>query len=252
MPTRHSEDHTLILASLPTQANKLANKPLPTLEHAVTTLLPRAKPVPKAKPLTRWQKFALEKGIKKEKRSRMVWDEDRGEWLPRYGFNSAKNQEITKDWLVEIPENGTAEKMAADEGGDEDMFLKKRQAKKERVSKNLKQQARNLGMPKPTADKKVQIDQVIKKAHVSTASMGRFDKLAEGEDKIVKKGAKRQFNAVEDGGQEREVSKRVLAKLMKGAPDAGINVNSKAVNRVMSDMQKKGGDKKNKKAKSRK
>merc|ERR1712010_268390 len=39
------------------------------------TVLPREKPVPKPKPLTRWQKFAQEKGITKQKRSKMVWDE---------------------------------------------------------------------------------------------------------------------------------------------------------------------------------
>merc|ERR1712110_1074888 len=36
------------------------------------TILPREKPIPKPKPLTRWQKFAQEKGIRKQKRSKMV------------------------------------------------------------------------------------------------------------------------------------------------------------------------------------
>ena len=39
-------------------------------------LLPRHKPIPKPKPMTKWEKFRLEKGIPpKEKRSRMVFDE---------------------------------------------------------------------------------------------------------------------------------------------------------------------------------
>lgn len=48
--------------------------------------MPREKHVPVAKPMTRWQKFALEKGITKQKRERMVWDEDKKEWRPRHGY----------------------------------------------------------------------------------------------------------------------------------------------------------------------
>ena len=40
-----------------------------------TTVLPREKPIPKDKQLTKWEKFRLEKGITtREKRSRMVFD----------------------------------------------------------------------------------------------------------------------------------------------------------------------------------
>ena len=37
--------------------------------------VPREKPMPKKKELTRWQKYAQEKGIQNRKRDRMVWDE---------------------------------------------------------------------------------------------------------------------------------------------------------------------------------
>jgi len=38
--------------------------------------LPRHQPPPKPKPLTKWEKFRVEKGMApKEKRSRMVFDE---------------------------------------------------------------------------------------------------------------------------------------------------------------------------------
>eukprot|EP00964_Phaeocystis_antarctica_P154238 scaffold122837_cov78-Phaeocystis_antarctica.AAC.3 len=42
------------------------------------TQLPREKPLPEARQLTRWEKFAKEKGIVKHKRSKMVWDEVSG------------------------------------------------------------------------------------------------------------------------------------------------------------------------------
>ena len=92
------------------------------------TQLPREKPLPEARQLTRWEKFAKEKGIVKHKRSKMVWDEVSGPitgrrcactctctctccvcmcvhrahagtpapqekqvWAPRYGFGRANN-----------------------------------------------------------------------------------------------------------------------------------------------------------------
>lgn len=38
--------------------------------------LPRARKVPEPKPMTKWQKFAQEKGIKKQKRDKKVFDKD--------------------------------------------------------------------------------------------------------------------------------------------------------------------------------
>ena len=57
---------------------------------APMVVLPRAQPPPKAAPLTKWEKFRLEKGMPaKEKRSRMVWSEAAKDWVPRWGHNSA-------------------------------------------------------------------------------------------------------------------------------------------------------------------
>jgi regulator of ribosome biosynthesis len=50
------------------------------------TILPRAKPIPKPKPLTKWEKYRIEKGLQaKQKRSRMVYSELAGDWVPRWG-----------------------------------------------------------------------------------------------------------------------------------------------------------------------
>ena len=50
------------------------------------TILPRSKPIPKPKPLTKWEKYRIEKGLPaKEKRSRMVYSELAGDWVPRWG-----------------------------------------------------------------------------------------------------------------------------------------------------------------------
>lgn len=47
---------------------------LPKLEY----VLPRSRVIPKPKPLTKWQQFAKEKGIrtKKKGKSRLKWDEE--------------------------------------------------------------------------------------------------------------------------------------------------------------------------------
>lgn len=41
--------------------------------------LPRAKSIPKINSLTKWQKFALNKGIQNKKKSRLLRDEQTGE-----------------------------------------------------------------------------------------------------------------------------------------------------------------------------
>lgn len=48
--------------------------------------LPRRLPIPVGREETKWEKFAKEKGIKKKKRSRMVVDEQTGEFMPRWGY----------------------------------------------------------------------------------------------------------------------------------------------------------------------
>lgn len=52
----------------------------------ITTILPRAKPIPKPKALTKWDKYRLEKGMApKQKRGRMVFSEATDDWVPRWG-----------------------------------------------------------------------------------------------------------------------------------------------------------------------
>lgn len=41
---------------------------------------------------TKWERFARTKGIKKKKRSALVYDEEIGDYVPRYGAYSKKNR----------------------------------------------------------------------------------------------------------------------------------------------------------------
>jgi hypothetical protein len=75
------------LPSEPVTGGRLAQLPAPA------TPLPREKPVPKVKALTKWQQFAQKKGIVKRKRSKLAWDEDAGEWKRRHGYKKANDDE---------------------------------------------------------------------------------------------------------------------------------------------------------------
>lgn len=72
-----------------------------------TTRLPREKPVPEAKPPTKWERFAAKKGIKpktREQRKNLAFDEESGEWKRKWGYQ-ALNKKGEGDWLVEVDEN---------------------------------------------------------------------------------------------------------------------------------------------------
>ncbi|KGU36285.1 hypothetical protein MGM_00080 [Candida albicans P75063] len=104
-----------------------------------TTILPREKPIPKAKPLTKWQQFAARKGIKpKAKDGKMVYDEDTGEWVPKWGYKG-KNKSIDDQWLVEVDD-----KVKNSEDELIDPRTLKRAERKKLIKKNELQHKRNL------------------------------------------------------------------------------------------------------------
>lgn len=68
-----------------------------------TVLVPRAKPVPKVRPPTKWQEFAKAKGITKRKKDKLIWDEKTKGWHPRYGYKRAP--EGAANWVMEYKPN---------------------------------------------------------------------------------------------------------------------------------------------------
>ncbi|CAK4015633.1 ribosomal biogenesis regulatory [Lecanosticta acicola] len=86
---------------------------------APETQLPREKPVPKEKEKTKWEKFAEKKGIKaKKKDGKLVFDEAKGDWVPKYGYKGKKGEGMPEsDWLVEVDEK--AERKKAREAEEE-------------------------------------------------------------------------------------------------------------------------------------
>lgn len=104
-----------------------------------TTELPREKPLPKPKAPTKWEKFAAIKGIKaKERSGKMVYDEDAGQWVPKWGYKGA-NKKLDKQWLVEVDDKP---KKAENELIDPRSLS--RAERKKIIKKNEVQQKRNL------------------------------------------------------------------------------------------------------------
>ncbi|XP_061456329.1 ribosome biogenesis regulatory protein homolog isoform X2 [Rhineura floridana] len=141
-----------------------------------STRMPREKPLPKPRPLTRWEQFARLKGIRptRKKRGTLVWDEAAKEWRRRWGYRRGGG-DPSQDWLLEVPDS--ADPL-------EDQFAKRRQEKRERVARNEFNRLRNLGRAHrggtptelhPTGHQdRAELGRVTALARISTASRGRF------------------------------------------------------------------------------
>ncbi|CDU22148.1 related to RRS1-regulator of ribosome biogenesis [Sporisorium scitamineum] len=197
---------------------------------AFTSKLPREKSMPKPKPLTKWEKFAKQKGIQSRKRDKMVFDEATQEWVPRWGFKGA-NKDLEEQWIHELKNNGNTDLDPA------------KTAKKERLAKKQKNEKQRLGNIARAAastaasaaastskgglgdanaaklaraaareQRKAQLEADVLRSRASTASMGRFDKTLKGEQKP--KGIKRKFDPNEkDVAAERAGNLALLNKL---------------------------------------
>ena len=99
-----------------------------------TSRLPREKKIPEPKSETKWEKFAKEKGIKKKKKERMVWNEQTQQFAPAWGYKRVAGGGIEEAGYVEI------------KPGDDpfaDPFTQARDDRKQKKMKNLTQQVRN-------------------------------------------------------------------------------------------------------------
>lgn len=102
-----------------------------------TTSLPREKPLPPEKQATKWEKFAAKKGIKDKKRGegKMVYDEAKGEWVPKWGYKG-RNKDGEGDWIVEVDEKKEKE-------GGGNVRSEGRRERKESVRRNERKQRAN-------------------------------------------------------------------------------------------------------------
>jgi len=138
------------------------------------TEFPRQKPIPKPKPLTKWEKFRIQKGLRPhEKKPRLVYDEITKDWVPRYGFGSKKH--------IEDAANGIIEDNTGIPLSQRDPFDERKQKKDLIVEKQKLRELKNKMAAARTEKAKSEINDALKIAQRSTASRGKFDKKVEKE-----------------------------------------------------------------------
>ncbi|CAH1116056.1 unnamed protein product [Phaedon cochleariae] len=255
--SQRKNDYLLDLARDNTQLllNQIWELPTERVEEAIVvklppqkTVLPRMKPVPRPRPLTKWQQFAKEKGIQKKKKSKLSWDEQLKKWVPLYGFKKAK-AEIEKDWVLEVP--GNADPM-------EDQFAKKIQAKSERVSKNELQRLRNIakakkvkvprvGVMNPDVSSAKDLQTAVTVAKASTASLGKFqDKLpkekeARGVAAITPGASRKRKMPPVSGTQEKSENLAIVESILNKKPK--LNIEKAVARHIRSEEQEQSQEK---------
>ncbi|CAG9463540.1 unnamed protein product [Pedinophyceae sp. YPF-701] len=242
--------------SLPSQPvdvgqGRIAQLPKPT------TVLPREKPLPKPRAPTKWEIFAQQKGIQKRKRSTLVWDEAAGEWKRRFGYKRANDPGDVE--IIEAKD---------DDVPGSDPFTELAKKKKERVKKNQAQREANLkeaqrvggnaalpatvrlgkglgsaggGTKQRRKDAVGELKKASLQAGVSTASMGKFDKLLPGEDakerKVLLKGKRaKKMPVVTKDGKERKAVSAVVDRIIRERADDIIDYD-RAIGRMEAEKR---------------
>lgn len=228
----------------------IAKLPLPL------SRIPREKPLPEKKSLTKWEEYAQKKGINKKKREAMVYDEMSGEYKPRWGFKRAS--ETDTPWIV-LPDQADPY---------EDQFEKLEQAKKERVAKNKSQQLKNLATArlksgKSTHTSAMVLDRTEMKKGLNTAltiskgataSAGKYDAHLPG-DKTSRTAPEKKKRKPVVGNEkaENEAALNVLKKLEQksgvmlstktGAKAAVADIAQETKHKVQKQGKKRGAKK---------
>lgn len=97
--------------------------------------------------------FAKKKGIQKVKTPNTVYDEETGEWVPKWGYKGA-NKKSENEWLVELPSGRQDQE-------DENPRTALKKDRKARVSANEGRRIRNSGEEAPAKKKSAVAKEVI-------------------------------------------------------------------------------------------
>ena len=215
-----------------------------TLPESIITL-PRSLPIPVQKPMTKWEKYKMEKGITQRKRGRMVYSEEVGDWVPRWGKGSVKHIQDSMNWVMEEKEPGVnpfeqksnekqiakAKQMKKQIKNEE--FAKKYLAQKKGISNNNeKNEGNNINkqhiskkmrkafkaqkeIERLNEDKK-NLGKRLEQVQKSTRSMGNFDKKLKNEKEVnlLKKKRVRK-DILTDKSKEKSRDKRILDNILK-------------------------------------
>lgn len=181
--------------------------------------LPRAKPIPKEKPKTRWQKFMEERNMKKKKRSRLVWDDIEGDWKPRWGYNSIKKSQERANWVQEVGDRDDPNQNPFDKETAEKRLLQARQRMRE-VRNKVEAAGGKLRASVPDLSNtqkrgKDGLKEAIKRAQVSSASFGKFDRVAPNEATNLQPKRKKGVAPV-SGGVEKDNYLKTVGRVLFG------------------------------------
>lgn len=231
------------------ETKRVDNVVVAVLPRTANYLLPRAKPIPKEKPPTKWEAYAKEKGIQKKKKEKLVWDDVARDWKPRYGFHGINQKK--EQWMIEVPDN---------KDPNVDYFEKQAEEKKERSAKNEVQRLRNIARSSkmrlpgtaglvPNAEvPKSDIDKAKHIAKHATASLGKFTERLPDETEPKNLGKKRKFesNTAADMSEERsknlKLIDQVLASQKKPIDDSAEESALRSAKKRVRAAKRRGGD----------
>eukprot|EP00088_Acartia_fossae_P059933 TRINITY_DN71681_c0_g1_i1.p1 TRINITY_DN71681_c0_g1~~TRINITY_DN71681_c0_g1_i1.p1 ORF type:complete len:238 (-),score=33.47 TRINITY_DN71681_c0_g1_i1:294-911(-) len=184
--------------------------------------MPRHRPLPSGKILTKWEKFAKARKLKTTKKPVKVWDELTESWKPTYGYNKKQDP----DMAIGIHEvKGNEDPMS-------NYFEDQKQAKKERIADNLlKQEANKLHGMKQRRKANANLDWQIVASQKSTASMGRFDKKIDGD--VRPNTGRKKFEA-----SSNRTDKEIASIIIKKADQSNV-INPATAVRQLSDEKKR-------------
>jgi len=215
-----------------------------TLPENIITL-PRSLPIPIQKPPTKWEKYKMEKGITQRKRGRMVYSEEVGDWVPRWGKGSAKHIQDSMNWVMEEKEPGVN---PFEQKSNEKQLAKakqmKRQIKNEEFAQKYLAQKKGItnnneknegsNAPKQHISKKMRkafkaqkeierlnedkknLGKRLEQVQKSTRSMGNFDKKLKNEKEVnILKKKRVRSDILTDKSKEKSRDKIILDNILK-------------------------------------
>ena len=217
-----------------------------TLPENIITL-PRSLPIPIQKPPTKWEKYKMEKGITQRKRLRMVYSEEIGDWVPRWGKGSVKKIQDSMNWVMEEKEPGVnpfeqksnekqiakakqmkrqikneeyAKKFLAQKKGNSNQINNDKNSEsnqpKQHISKKMRKAFKAQKEIERLNEDKKNLGKRLEQVQKSTRSMGNFDKKLKNEKEINLLKKKRVGKDIlTDKSKEKSRDKRILDNILK-------------------------------------
>jgi len=161
--------------------------------------------------------------MKKEKRSRLVWDDVSEDWKPRWGYNSIKSSQAKQEnWMVEVKGNGMGESELNRVKAEKKLHVarqKMREVRNKVESFGGKMRATAPDLVNAKMRGKDGLREAMRRAQASSASFGKFDRVAPNEPTNLQPKRKRTLH--QSVGQEKERYLKAADRVFSG--DSNVN-----------------------------